>query len=94
LRYSLQIYGYISRHLDADNYKGKWSDEEKEMLTRLVEEKGAKWKDIGILAQTRSHHTCATSCPVSLFDRFSSSVAAVQAPRWVEPVTHAGTSGA
>ena len=44
---SPQIYGYISRHFDADNYKGKWSDEEKDSLTRLVGEKGEKWKDIG-----------------------------------------------
>jgi hypothetical protein len=52
-----QIYGWISRHLDPDNYKGKWSDEEKEALKEQVEEKGEKWKDIG-LAMGRAGYAC------------------------------------
>lgn len=46
---SPQIYGYVSRHFDSSNYKGKWTDEEKESLTRLVGERGERWKEIGIL---------------------------------------------
>ena len=42
-----QIYGYVSRHYDSDNYKGKWSDEEKKKLTDLVAEYGEKWKEVG-----------------------------------------------
>eukprot|EP00227_Mantoniella_beaufortii_P006952 CAMPEP_0197610412 /NCGR_PEP_ID=MMETSP1326-20131121/53269_1 /TAXON_ID=1155430 /ORGANISM="Genus nov. species nov., Strain RCC2288" /LENGTH=416 /DNA_ID=CAMNT_0043178927 /DNA_START=178 /DNA_END=1425 /DNA_ORIENTATION=- len=52
-----QIYGWISRHLDKDNYKGKWTDEEKDTLKRLVDEKGEKWKEIGT-AMGRAGYAC------------------------------------
>ena len=42
-----QIYGYVSRHYDSDNYKGKWTEEEKKKLTDLVAEYGERWKEVG-----------------------------------------------
>ena len=46
-----QVYGFITRHYDSNNYKGKWSEEEKERLSDLVQQKGEKWKDIGAVLE-------------------------------------------
>ena len=46
-----QVYGFITRHYDPNNYKGKWSEDEKEKLSALVQAKGEKWKDIGLVLQ-------------------------------------------
>ena len=48
-----QIYGFISRHYDSTNYKGKWTEEEKEMLQRLTAEHGDKWE-----GHRRGNGTC------------------------------------
>ena len=52
-----QIYGFISRHYDSTNYKGKWTEEEKETLRTLTAEHGDKWKVIGA-AMGRAGYAC------------------------------------